>query len=161
MSFAVTLPKRDFLQRSGCHSVALDGGSGRVGRGAAIPGNSRARRRGCTAHSDLNRFAARRAEDSSPVGVNRKWHSFGEGVDTAVTLSRWSRSGVLDSMESGLGVEKLCERGFAGAIEIASCAGHAVRVLREELVGAQPMAEVVVAPGLALSDGLCPGRSAR
>ena len=56
-----------------------------------------------------------------------------------------------------LGVDKLCERGFPGAIEVAPCAGHSVRALVEELVGAQAMAEVVVAPGLSVGDRLLQG----
>ena len=83
-----------------------------------------------------------------------------DGVEVTVDsgafiLSEWD---LLDEAQDVvLGVEKLCERGFAGAIEVASCAGHAMRALLEELVGAQAMAEVVVAPRLAVGDGLLQG----
>lgn len=53
------------------------------------------------------------------------------------------------ALEVVLGFQELGLAGVLGGVEVAFRAGHAVRALFEEGVGAQPVAEVVVLPRLA------------
>ena len=77
-----------------------------------------------------------------PEGVGRSakcWVRRSDGVQVTVDGGAFlvgKRDLLEEPQDVVLGVEKLCEGGFPGAIEVAPCAGHAVDALVEELVGA-------------------------
>ena len=63
------------------------------------------------------------------------------------------RDGGEHALEVVPGFEQLCLARVLRGVEVAFRAGHAVRALLEEGVGARPVAEVVVLPGLARGGG--------